>query len=96
MKKTIKHFQQKGSHHVGLKFMQTSEDFLKEHYIDLKDHPFSAGLMKHTRTGLGIVMMWERLCVVKTNQVMFQETQLHTPKHPWACLHLCWAENYSW
>ncbi|MCQ8205407.1 hypothetical protein NP569_24265, partial [Vibrio parahaemolyticus] len=42
----IKRFEQKGFRLVGLKFLQASEDLLKEHYTDLKDRPFFTGLVK--------------------------------------------------
>uniref|UniRef100_A0A2K5EEG3 Nucleoside diphosphate kinase A n=1 Tax=Aotus nancymaae TaxID=37293 RepID=A0A2K5EEG3_AOTNA len=57
----IKHFEQKGFRLVGLKFMQTSEDLLKEHYIDLKDCPFFAGLVKYMHSGPAVAMVWEGL-----------------------------------
>uniref|UniRef100_A0A2K6LUX4 Nucleoside diphosphate kinase A n=1 Tax=Rhinopithecus bieti TaxID=61621 RepID=A0A2K6LUX4_RHIBE len=55
----IKRFEQKGFRLVGLKFMQASEDLLKEHYIDLKDRPFFAGLVKYMHSGLVVAMVWE-------------------------------------
>ncbi|XP_064218943.1 nucleoside diphosphate kinase A-like [Aotus nancymaae] len=70
----IKHFEQKGFRLVGLKFMQTSEDLLKEHYIDLKDCPFFAGLVKYMHSGPAVAMVWEGLNVLKTGQVMLGET----------------------
>ncbi|CAO2644850.1 Nucleoside diphosphate kinase A [Lemmus lemmus] len=56
----IKRFEQKGFRLVGLKFMQASEDLLKEHYIDL--------------SGPVVAMVWEGLNVVKTGRVMLGET----------------------
>uniref|UniRef100_A0A8C8Z9G7 Nucleoside diphosphate kinase n=2 Tax=Lemuridae TaxID=9445 RepID=A0A8C8Z9G7_PROSS len=70
----IKRFEQKGFHLVGLKFMQASEDLLKEHYIDLKDRPFFAGLVKYMHSGPVVAMVWEGLNVVKTGRVMLGET----------------------
>ncbi|XP_008995604.1 nucleoside diphosphate kinase A isoform X2 [Callithrix jacchus] len=59
----IKRFEQKGFRLVGLKFMQASEDLLKEHYIDLKDRPFFAGLVKYMHSGPVVAMehhTWQR------------------------------------
>ncbi|XP_042637056.1 nucleoside diphosphate kinase B [Orycteropus afer afer] len=70
----IRRFEQKGFHLVALKFMQASEDLLKEHYIDLKDRPFYAGLVKYMHSGPVVAMVWEGLNVVKTGRVMLGET----------------------
>ncbi|XP_058139931.1 nucleoside diphosphate kinase B [Dasypus novemcinctus] len=70
----IKRFEQKGFRLVGLKFLQASEDLLKEHYIDLKDRPFYAGLVKYMHSGPVVAMVWEGLNVVKTGRVMLGET----------------------
>ncbi|XP_035153744.1 nucleoside diphosphate kinase A isoform X1 [Callithrix jacchus] len=51
-----------------------SEDLLKEHYIDLKDRPFFAGLVKYMHSGPVVAMVWEGLNVVKTGRVMLGET----------------------
>ncbi|KAK2097671.1 hypothetical protein P7K49_023122 [Saguinus oedipus] len=67
-------FEQKGFCLVGLKFMQASEDLLKEHYIDLEDRPFFAGLVKYMHSGPVVAMVWEGLNVVKTGRVMLGET----------------------
>eukprot|EP00069_Balaena_mysticetus_P010564 bmy_20773T0 len=70
----IKRFEQKGFRLVAMKFMQASEDLLKEHYIDLKDRPFFAGLVKYMHSGPVVAMVWEGLNVVKTGRVMLGET----------------------
>ncbi|XP_011819166.1 PREDICTED: nucleoside diphosphate kinase A-like [Colobus angolensis palliatus] len=36
---------------------QASEDLLKEHYIDLKDRPFFAGLVKYMHSGPVVAMV---------------------------------------
>ncbi|XP_011791009.1 PREDICTED: nucleoside diphosphate kinase A isoform X2 [Colobus angolensis palliatus] len=54
--KIIKRFEQKGLRLVGLKFMQAFEDLLKEHYVDLKDRPFFAGLVKYMHSGPVVAM----------------------------------------
>ncbi|XP_011363404.1 nucleoside diphosphate kinase A [Pteropus vampyrus] len=70
----IKRFEQKGFRLVAMKFMQASEDLLKEHYIDLKDRPFFASLVKYMHSGPVVAMVWEGLNVVKTGRVMLGET----------------------
>uniref|UniRef100_A0A8C0ISZ4 Nucleoside diphosphate kinase n=1 Tax=Chelonoidis abingdonii TaxID=106734 RepID=A0A8C0ISZ4_CHEAB len=70
--KIITRFEQKGFKLVAMKFMHASEDLLKEHYTDLKDRPFYAGLIKYMRSGP--VVVWEGLNVVKTGRVMLGET----------------------
>ncbi|VCW67421.1 unnamed protein product [Gulo gulo] len=57
-----------------MKLIQASEDLLKEHYTDLKDHPFFAGLVKYMQSGPVVAMVWEGLNVVKTGRVMLGET----------------------
>uniref|UniRef100_A0A7N4V3D5 Nucleoside diphosphate kinase n=2 Tax=Sarcophilus harrisii TaxID=9305 RepID=A0A7N4V3D5_SARHA len=72
--KIVKRFEQKGFRLVGLKFMQASEDLLREHYIDLKDRPFYGGLVKYMHSGPVVAMVWEGLNVVKTGRMMLGET----------------------
>ena len=43
----IKRFENKGFKLVAMKFMQASEDHLKNHYADLSSKPFFAGLVKY-------------------------------------------------
>lgn len=40
---------------------QASEDLLKEHYIDLKDRPFFAGLVKYMQSGPVVAMVSVRV-----------------------------------
>lgn len=70
----IKRFEQKGFRLVALKFLQASEELLKQHYIDLKDRPFFPGLVKYMGSGPVVAMVWEGLNVVKTGRVMLGET----------------------
>ncbi|XP_044932084.1 nucleoside diphosphate kinase A-like [Mustela nigripes] len=70
----IKRFEQKGFRPIAMKLIQTSEDLLKEHYIDLKDRPFLAGLLKYMQSWPVVVIVWEGLNVVKTGRVMLGET----------------------
>ncbi|XP_056670041.1 nucleoside diphosphate kinase A isoform X6 [Monodelphis domestica] len=59
---------------LGESTMQASEDLLREHYIDLKDRPFYAGLVKYMHSGPVVAMVWEGLNVVKTGRMMVGET----------------------
>uniref|UniRef100_A0A7M4E1T8 nucleoside-diphosphate kinase n=1 Tax=Crocodylus porosus TaxID=8502 RepID=A0A7M4E1T8_CROPO len=52
----IKRFEQKGFKLVALKLLHASEDLLKEHYIDLKDRPFYAGLVAYMHSGPVVAM----------------------------------------
>ncbi|NXI19060.1 NDK kinase, partial [Irena cyanogastra] len=70
----IKRFEQKGFRLVAMKFVQASEDLLKQHYIDLKDRPFFPGLVKYMNSGPVVAMVWEGLNVVKTGRIMLGET----------------------
>ncbi|KAJ8363630.1 hypothetical protein SKAU_G00124610 [Synaphobranchus kaupii] len=70
----IQRFEQKGFKLVGMKFLHASEELLKEHYSDLKDQPFYAGLIDYMHSGPVVAMVWEGLNVVKTGRVMLGET----------------------
>lgn len=70
----IKRFEQKGFKLVALKFMQASEDHLRQHYADLSSRPFFPGLVKYMASGPVVPMVWEGLNVVKTGRVMLGET----------------------
>merc|ERR1739845_304656 len=51
MGEIIKRFEQKGFKLAGMKFLQASEDLLKQHYADLADKPFYPGLCKYMSSG---------------------------------------------
>ncbi|KAG1926034.1 nucleoside diphosphate kinase A 2-like [Pimephales promelas] len=70
----IKRFEQRGFRLVAAKFMQPTEALCKEHYIDLKDMPFYAGLVKYMSNGPVLAMVWEGLSVVKIGRLMLGET----------------------
>uniref|UniRef100_A0A452R9L8 nucleoside-diphosphate kinase n=1 Tax=Ursus americanus TaxID=9643 RepID=A0A452R9L8_URSAM len=76
---SIKRFEQKGFFLIAMKLIQASEDLHKEHYIDPKDHPFFASLVKYLQSGPVVAMAWKGLNVVNTGQVMLWETNPHTP-----------------
>merc|ERR1711863_69762 len=70
----IKRFEQKGFKLVAMKFMQASEEHLRQHYADLSARPFFPGLVKYMGSGPVVPMVWEGLNVVKTGRVMLGET----------------------
>merc|ERR1712168_1078777 len=55
----IKRFEAKGFKLAGMKFLQASEDLLKQHYADLADKPFYPGLCKYMSSGPVLAMCWE-------------------------------------
>merc|ERR1711993_231398 len=70
----IRRFEKKGFKLVTMKFMQASEDHLRQHYSDLSARPFFPGLVKYMASGPVVPMVWEGLNVVKTGRVMLGET----------------------
>jgi len=70
----IKRFEMKGFKLVGLKMTHASEELLKQHYDDLKDRPFFAGLVDYMHSGPVVAMVWEGKGAVKTGRVMLGET----------------------
>ncbi|KAI5619361.1 nucleoside diphosphate kinase 3 isoform 2 [Silurus asotus] len=70
----IRRFERKGFKLVGLKFLQASEEQLKEHYLELREKPFYKGLVKYMSSGPIVVMVWQGLDVVKTARKMLGET----------------------
>merc|ERR1712045_520622 len=70
----VKRFEQKGFKLVAMKFMQASEELLKEHYADLSTKKFFPGLIKYMSSGPVVPMVWEGLNVVKTGRVMLGAT----------------------
>ncbi|XP_015735731.1 nucleoside diphosphate kinase A-like [Coturnix japonica] len=70
----IRRFERKGFKLVAMKLTHASEDLLREHYIDLKERPFYAGLVQYMHSGPVVAMVWEGLNVIKTGRVMLGET----------------------
>merc|ERR1739838_351249 len=70
----IKRFELKGFKLVGLKMTHASEELLKQHYDDLKDRPFFAGLVDYMHSGPVVAMVWEGKGAVKTGRVLLGET----------------------
>ena len=55
----IRRFEAKGYKLVGLKLVNPTEDFAREHYADLNGRPFFPGLVKYFSSGPVIAMVWE-------------------------------------
>merc|ERR1712027_16441 len=70
----IKRFENKGFKLVAMKFMQASEELLKNHYADLSSKGFFAGLIKYMSSGPVLAMVCEGLNAVKTGRVMLGAT----------------------
>ncbi|XP_060749021.1 nucleoside diphosphate kinase 3 isoform X1 [Tachysurus vachellii] len=70
----IRRFEKKGFKLVGMKFLQASEEHLREHYWELRERPFYKGLVKYMSSGPIVVMVWQGLDVVKTSRKMLGET----------------------
>ena len=70
----IHRFEKRGFKLVAAKFMQASEDFMKNHYLDLKDMPFYGGLCKYMSSGPVFAMVWEGENIVKLGRMMLGET----------------------
>ncbi|KAF4092955.1 hypothetical protein AMELA_G00026520 [Ameiurus melas] len=70
----IRRFEIKGFKLAGLKFLQASEEKLREHYWELREKPFYKGLVKYMSSGPIVAMVWQGLDVVKTSRKMLGET----------------------
>jgi len=55
----ISRFEAKGYKLVGIKMVQPTEAFAKQHYDDLKTKPFFGGLVKFFSSGPIVAMVWE-------------------------------------
>ncbi|GAB5029692.1 nucleoside diphosphate kinase [Nannochloropsis oceanica] len=71
----IARFERKGFKLVALKSLNASKDLLNEHYQDLADKPFFAGLVTYMSSGPVIAMVWEGLNAVKEGRKMLGATK---------------------
>ncbi|KAM3141351.1 Nucleoside diphosphate kinase A 2 [Paramecium bursaria] len=72
--KIIQRFEDRGFKLVALKFQAPDQNLLSEHYKDLSERPFFAGLIKYMLSGPVAAMVWEGKDAVKTGRVMLGET----------------------
>jgi len=68
----IARFERKGFKLVALKSLNASKDLLNEHYQDLADKPFFAGLVTYMSSGPVIAMVWEGLNAVKEGRKVWK------------------------
>merc|ERR1712183_505431 len=69
----IKRFEARGFKLVAMKMIKATEDHAKQHYLDLKDTPFYAGLCAFMSSGPTVAMVWEGQSVVKLGRMMLGE-----------------------
>jgi len=70
----VARFERKGYKMVAMKFMQASQELLKNHYADLSKKPFFPELIRYMSSGPVVPMVWEGVNVVKTGRMMLGET----------------------
>jgi len=70
----VARFERKGFKMIAMKFMQASQELLKNHYADLSKKPFFPELIRYMSSGPVVPMVWEGLNVVKTGRMMLGET----------------------
>lgn len=59
---------------MAVKSLWASEDHLKKHHVDLKNHPFFPGMVNYMNSQPMGPMVLEGLNLMKTGQVMLGET----------------------
>ncbi|MES1908123.1 MAG: Nucleoside diphosphate kinase A [Cercozoa sp. M6MM] len=70
----IARFEKKGYKLVGLKMVQPTLEMAQQHYSDLSDKPFFAGLTKYFSSGPIVCMCFEGKNVIKTGRKLLGET----------------------
>jgi len=70
----VKRFEQRGYKLVAGKLMWAPKDLLRNHYKDLSDKPFFAGLVEYMSSGPVFAMVWEGKEVVKMGRKMLGAT----------------------
>jgi nucleoside-diphosphate kinase len=60
---------------VGLKMVWPTPEMAEEHYADLSQKPFFAGLTKFFSSGPIVCMCWEGKDIIKQGRQMLGETQ---------------------
>lgn len=67
-------FEQRGYKLVGIKLCSPSEALLRDHYADLQEKPFFAGLLAYMRSGPVLATVWEGKDVVKQGRAILGAT----------------------
>ncbi|KAJ1329690.1 nucleoside-diphosphate kinase [Microdochium nivale] len=70
----IQRFEQRGFKLAAIKLVTPGKAHLEQHYADLKDKPFFAGLVEYMNSGPICAMVWEGLDAVKTGRVLLGAT----------------------
>ncbi|KAL8366764.1 hypothetical protein RB595_008786 [Gaeumannomyces hyphopodioides] len=70
----ISRFEQRGYKLVAIKLTKPGAEHLKEHYADLKDKPFFAGLVEYMNSGPICAMVWQGRDAVKTGRTLLGAT----------------------
>jgi len=68
-------FEERGFKLAALKFMQATEDMLKEHYGDLAKKPFFPELVRYMMSGPIVAMVWTGLNIVPMVRTMVGATR---------------------
>ncbi|XP_010619085.1 nucleoside diphosphate kinase 3, partial [Fukomys damarensis] len=70
----VRRFEGMGLKLVALKLVQVSEELLREHYADLRTHPFYDCLVRYMGSGPVVAMVWQGLDVVRVSKVLIGAT----------------------
>ncbi|GAP92713.1 putative nucleoside diphosphate kinase [Rosellinia necatrix] len=70
----ISRFESRGYKLVAIKLVAPGKAHLEEHYADLKDKPFFAGLVEYMNSGPICAMVWEGRDAVKTGRTLLGAT----------------------
>ena len=68
-------FEERGFKLAAMKFVQASEDLLKEHYADLAKKPFFPELVRYMMSGPIVAMVWTGLNIVPMVRAMVGATR---------------------
>ncbi|KAI1429589.1 nucleoside diphosphate kinase [Xylaria sp. FL1777] len=70
----ISRFENRGYKLVAIKLVTPGKAHLEQHYADLKDKPFFAGLVEYMNSGPICAMVWEGRDAVKTGRTLLGAT----------------------
>ncbi|KAI0490391.1 nucleoside diphosphate kinase [Xylaria cf. heliscus] len=70
----ISRFESRGYKLAAIKLVTPGKAHLEQHYADLKDKPFFAGLVEYMNSGPIVAMVWEGRDAVKTGRTLLGAT----------------------
>ncbi|RYO91236.1 hypothetical protein DL764_008308 [Monosporascus ibericus] len=70
----VSRFENRGYKLVAIKLVAPGKAHLEQHYADLKDKPFFAGLVEYMNSGPICAMVWEGRDAVKTGRTLLGAT----------------------